>query len=322
MRIAIIGNVFKKKYLYVILIILFTVLPLTGCKKSASPGEENSMSFLNEAGFGIDNANAEGWYMTMDEKFEGTELNSLWTPSPHGLRDKEYWCDQMVSIGDGKALIKAETRSGHECGVCGVSEGWFTSGIETRKMVDGKSVNLFEQAFGYFEARVNFPDSRGMWSAFWLQTESIGNIGNDGKDGSEIDIYESSFYNTSLFPNNRNRIGHAIHYDGYGKEHKVKDAVFDMGYDLHEGFHLFSVLWTPEGYTFYVDRKETWKTDFGGVCKVPAFVRLTCEIRGNVFGPYSQLLGKFDGGVFEVDYVRIYQNKAYLEHIKSPADFQ
>ena len=40
-----------------------------------------------------------GWYLTYEDNFDGDALNSdLWVTSPHGLRNTEYWCDNMVRV--------------------------------------------------------------------------------------------------------------------------------------------------------------------------------------------------------------------------------
>lgn len=298
---------------------------LSGCNKeyTRDNGDEWKTKFdttapdLTNAGEGETAANQAGWFLTLNEEFDGDTLPELFAPSPHGLRNTEYWCDQMVSLRDGNAVIAAAYDDNHQCDVCGAVKGEFTSGIETRKMVDGKSVSLFEQAFGYFEARVKLPQSGGMWSAFWLQSEGQGNLGFGGEDGTEIDIYESSFYNT-----NRTQMGHALHYDGYDpKHHKCQDTIRDTGIDLYDGYHTFALKWTPEEYVFYVDGQVQWASDFGGVSKVPAFLRLTNEVRPGKTGPYGQRLGDFESGEFLVDWVRVYQNVNYLNAIKSTADF-
>lgn len=271
---------------------------------------------LAGAGTAQSTANADGWYLTFSEEFEGDTMPELFAASPNGLRKTEFWCDQMVQFLDGNAVITAAHDDNHQCDVCKETSGDFTSGIETRKMVDGQSVPLFEQAFGYFEARVKFPASGGMWSAFWLQSDNIGNIGFKGEDGTEIDIYESSFYRTK-----QSNMGHALHYDGYGKAHRCGDTIRDTGINLYDGFHTFALKWTPKEYVFYVDGQVTWASDFGGVSKVPAFLRLTNEVRPGKTGPYGQKLGEFEGGEFLIDSVRVYQNVNYLDFIKSPSDF-
>lgn len=275
-----------------------------------------AMPLVDGAGVDEASANADGWYVTLSEDFDGDTLPSPFTPSPHGLRKTEYWCDQMVSMQDGNVVVNATKETNHQCDIC-PKEGDFTSGIETRQMIDGKSVPLFEQAFGYYEARVKVPAAKGMWSAFWLQCNSMPNVGNKGEDGSEIDIYESSFFDT-----NRNEAGHCIHYDGYESRHRSKDAIVDAGTDLYEGYHTYALKWTPTEYVFYVDGVATWATNYGGVCKVPAFLRLTNEVRGDIVGPYGQRLGDFTSGEFYIDYVKVYQNKNYLSEIKSSADFE
>ena len=72
---------------------------------------------------------------------------------------------------------------------------------------------------------------------------------------------------------------------------------------------------------FYIDGKVSWASDFGGVSKVPSYIRFTNEVRPNKTGPYGQRLKAFDSGEFLIDYVKVYQNKEYLSHVKSIDDF-
>lgn len=62
----------------------------------------------------------------------------------------------MLEFTENGLIVHSEQRNNHNCDVCGVSEGIFTGGIETRRMADGKSEVLFAQAYGYFEATVLF----------------------------------------------------------------------------------------------------------------------------------------------------------------------
>ncbi|MDR0531000.1 MAG: glycoside hydrolase family 16 protein [Oscillospiraceae bacterium] len=263
-----------------------------------------------------------GWYVTMDEDFDGSTLPEPWVPSPHGLRNQEYWCDNMLCQPSGGTVkILAAKRSDNVCDIC-PKEGEFTSGIETRKMAGGKSVPTFEQAFGYYECRVRIPKHTGLWSAFWLQANSQGRLGAHGKDGTEIDIYESAF----LYEN-PNMTGNALLWDGYDNDwNRVADCRTVTDSSLYEGWHTYGLLWTPQSYTFFVDGKATWQTNAGGVSRVPSFVRLTVEIRRGETGPYGMRLGEFTNtnenpAVFEIDYVKIWQNTAYLKAIRSPEDF-
>ena len=82
-----------------------------------------------------------GWYLTYEDNFDGDALNSdLWVTSPHGLRNTEYWCDNMVRVENGNCVISAAYLDDNDCpdGKCPAS-GDFTSGIETR----GKQEQVF-----------------------------------------------------------------------------------------------------------------------------------------------------------------------------------
>lgn len=296
---------------------------LTGCEYTTYRGDywkknyDISLPDLIDVGDSTSTANVSGWYSTMIEDFEDANWSNLWKPVENTLRNEEYWCDKMVTQNDGNIEVLAEKSDDHDCENCGDKSNYYTSGIITCNYENGKRVPTFAQAFGYFEAKVQFPNSGGMWSAFWLQTTSQGQIGNGGKDGAEIDIYESSFWYKKDY------VGHCIHFDGYGKKHKAGQATHSVGKNLYEGYHTFGLKWTPEEYVFFVDGEAVWATDFGGICQVPAYIMLTNEIRQKAtYGPYGQKLGDFTGGTFKIDYVKVYQNVNYLSHIKSAEDFK
>lgn len=257
-----------------------------------------------------------GWYLTYEDDFDGDALNSdLWVTSPHGLRNTEYWCDNMVRVENGSCVISAAYLDDNDCpdGKCPAS-GDFTSGIETR----GKQ----EQVFGYYEARVKFPKAEGLWSAMWFQSGTMGRLGNGGKDGSEIDVFESSFYH------NPTQIGHCIHWDGYSDTwHRDSGAVVDTGVDLYDDYHVWGLLWTPTEYTFFLDGKPIACTNAGGVSQVAEYLRFTVEIRHTEYGPYGQKLGEFintreNPAEFQIDYVRAYQNTDFIASQKTAEDFK
>ncbi|MDR0531723.1 MAG: glycoside hydrolase family 16 protein [Oscillospiraceae bacterium] len=285
--------------------------------KEARPPVESAAVTRDEA-----MAKGGGWYVTMDENFDGDALPENWTTSPHAKRNTEWWCADTVSVGAGQASVLCYKEDNHVCsaGVC-PAQGVFTGGIETRKMVDGKSVNLFEQAFGYFECRVMIPKGEGLWAAFWLQSPTQGNIGNQGRDGSEIDVFES------VFANDPTLVGSALNWDGYHSFYQSHGTRYDTGVNLYEGWHTYGVLWTPVRYVFFVDGKPTFETNADRINRTPNFLRLTVESRpAGTVGPYGYTLGdmtatKDEPAVFSVDWVRVYQNTAFEPHIKAATDF-
>ncbi|MDR2047236.1 MAG: glycoside hydrolase family 16 protein [Clostridiales bacterium] len=311
---------------------------------------DKSLPNFATAGLGVENANGEGWYLVFSDEFEGSRLNSgeglvssvgteIWTTSPHGLRkatsvkgdteglNSSYWCPSMVTLNDGKVEIRAEQRTDHMCedGIC-PSAGIFTGGIETRRIADAdtsdgtasKGTNdelLFGQAFGYFEAYVRFPDGPGIWSAFWLQSSNQRKMGNLGKDGTEIDIYESAFVSKPSVT------GHALLWNGYTSPRSIsKGTTVDTGVSLYGAYHKFALKWTPDYYVFYVDDVPTWVSNDGGVSRVKEFLRLTVEVdEGDGWGPHGQIIGRFDPNfeyIFYVDYVKVYQNVHYAAYEK------
>ena len=181
---------------------------------------------------------------------------------------------------------------------------------------------LFSQAFGYFECRVKLPKSQGLWSAFWLQSPNMRKVGNEGKDGTEIDVYESAFINSK-----QSKMGHALLWDGYSKDGKVSDYIGELEQDLYDGYHTFALKWTPEYYVFYIDGTATWATSDGDVSRVKEFLRLTVEIdAGNGWGPHGQKIGNFEHSAaaddFMIDYVKVWQNENYEQFIQDDSEFE
>lgn len=97
----------------------------------------------------------------------------------------------------------------------------------------------------------------------------VGKVGNEGRDGTEIDIMEKPWLD--------DRINYALHWDGYGKDHKSKGTVVKVP-GVMEGWHTFGLCWKADEYVFYVDGKETWRTNAGGVSQVPEYIKLSDEI--------------------------------------------
>ena len=52
------------------------------------------------------------------------------------------------------------------------------------------------------------------------------------------------------------RVQHAFHWDGYGKDHKSEGFKATVP-GVMEGWHTFGLLWLSDEYVFFVDGKET-----------------------------------------------------------------
>jgi len=217
------------------------------------------------------------WKLVWHDEFEGTKLDETkWEIPPDGKRKGGYWMRKAVSL-DGKGHLKIET----------LKEG--------DKYIDGcaHTRGKFEHAFGYYVARMQIQKQPGHWSAFWMMGPGVTKVGDQGRDGTEIDIVEKPWLD--------DRVQHTFHWDGYGKDHKSEGKVVKVP-GVMEGFHTCALWWKPDEYIFYVDGKETWRSKAGGVCQVPQYMKLSDEV-GNWAGDIAK--AKLPDH-FLVDYVRVY----------------
>ena len=157
----------------------------------------------------------------------------------------------------------------------------------------------FRHKFGYWEFRCSFEqiDNIGHWPACWVQSPNMGKfIGDPNRGGIEIDVME--------LPRRDNTTQHAIHWDGYKKNHKSKSKKFKIK-NLLKDFHTFGLLWTETELVFYVDDKETWRYSISS--HVPQYIILSEEI--DTWGGPIQKEHAHLPDFFLVDYVRVYMPK-------------
>jgi len=218
------------------------------------------------------------WKLVWQDEFDGPKLDATkWNRLGDWKRRDGFWVKDDAYV-NGKGSLLLRTRQDGDRFTCGA--------VNTQ----GK----FEHAFGYYVARCKLPKEPGHWPAFWLMSDGVKRVGDDGRDGTEIDIIEVPWRDGRLMIN--------LHWDGYGKAHKSAGTKFQIE-GITEGWHTFGLCWLPEEYVFYVDGKEVWRSKAGGVSQAPEFIKLTEEI-GDWAGDIKQakLLD-----YFEVDYVRVYE---------------
>ncbi|MHB1037007.1 MAG: glycoside hydrolase family 16 protein [Pirellulales bacterium] len=217
------------------------------------------------------------WKLAWQDEFDGQKLDETkWEIPPDAPRRDASWVRRAVSLdGQGHLVIKTFKEG----------DKYFDGCVRTR----GKH----EHTFGYYVARIQLQKEVGHWPAFWLMGRNVGRVGDEGRDGTEIDIMEKPWLD--------GQVNHALHWDGYGRAHKSAGKKVDVP-GVMEGFHTYSLSWMPDEYVFYIDGRETWRTKAGGVCQAPLFVKLSDEV-GTWGGDISK--AKLPDQ-FVVDYVRIY----------------
>lgn len=248
--------------------------------------------------------------LTWSDEFDGDEVDMTkweagwWGNGNTFVRNGGWWNSDIAFVENDCLHIPTKY---YENGLKNDGKaGWYSTQLTTR--------NSFEQKYGYFEVRCILPKGTGLWSAFWAICEGTFNVDGSGKDGSEIDIFESPFYGDS---GKRDVVSSAIHYDGYDEAHKSKTIhkTHVYGSNPYEEFNTYGVEWNEKGYTFYINGHKCKETDFGGVSRVPEYLLLSVEVGGKNGIPDKSWAGDsidtndFEPTDFIVDYVRAYQYK-------------
>jgi beta-glucanase (GH16 family) len=170
-----------------------------------------------------------------------------------------------------------------------------------------KTLGLFAQTYGRFEARIKIPAGQGMWPAFWMLGEDISSAG--WPKCGEIDIME----NVGKEPGT---VHGSLH--GPSTERPTGDltSIFSLpvGQNFADDFHLYAVEWDPEIVRFYVDsnlyasfQSSQWPAGGKWVFDHPFFIILNLAVGGNWPGS-PDASTKFPQSML-VDYVRVYTKR-------------
>ncbi len=246
--------------------------------------------------------------ITFEEEFEGELDRSVWSGHyQYGdtteARKGSYWNQYLAQTKDGNLVIPVKYL---EDGMGGKGAGWYTAGIDT----DEDSPNGFSQKYGYFECRCILPKGADIWSAFWLMNSGVFDENGDGRDGTEIDIFESDCYGDFL----ENAVTSNLHFDGYGDAHQKHGATkFLLKNNPYEEFNTYGLEWNENEYIFYINGVETFRTDFGGVSQNEEYLILSVEMKGENGIPNQRENTPGEESEFIVDYVKVYQYKDIAE---------
>ena len=101
---------------------------------------------------------------------------------------------------------------------------------------------------------------------------------------------------------------HALHWDGYGQDHKHTGSGHVVLNESADGFHTYGVNWQPGKITFYVDGKETYSWSDPRVGSVEAYILLSLQMGGwkDSYGDNQQVDDAKLPGEMVIDYVRVW----------------
>jgi beta-glucanase (GH16 family) len=259
--------------------------------------------------------NRDYFRLTFQDEFNGNALDtSKWTHTFTGKRWDATLVPEAVSVGNGNLTVKTWselTSSGprHYSGVISTNE-------------------KFSQAYGFYEARIDFDSAPGTWSAFWVHSWNMtGSVSGDLLDrpdlvGAEIDVIEHR--STDQGGNDFSSGGyHAVHWNGYGANQQA-NGTMSWATNLASGFHTFGLLWARDRYEFYIDGNRTWSfTNANAISSIEQFMILSTEVQGGGwagqiptagYGTYANTTT-----MFKVDYVRAYAFNADSPFMPEPA---
>lgn len=191
---------------------------------------------------------------------------------------------------DGNGVLKITARQ----------ESYAGAGFTSARI---KTQGLFTQKYGRFEARIKTPTGPGVWPAFWMLGENIGQV--SWPQCGEIDIMEQRGQESFVTHG-------TLHGPGYSggnaitKSYALTNGRFDTNY------HVYAVEWGEDFVDFFVNDylyKRVTKADVKGewVYNQPFFLLLNVAVGGNFAGfpttgtPFPQ--------VMYIDYVKVYKQK-------------
>jgi beta-glucanase (GH16 family) len=232
------------------------------------------------------------------DEFNGTSLNTdIWDQPEYNRKINDngpdgWWLREDSYLdGNGHLVIRAKEIPNRNSDSDPLD--YSTGAIRT--------IWSFEQTYGKFEIRCQLPTQPGWWVAFWLLSPTVSHVDGSAEDGVEIDIFEGFGWT--------DHVDHALHWDGYGDAHQMIITDFTIP-GIREGFHTFSVEWYHDVYVFFIDGEETWRTDAGGICRAPAYIKITGELSTKPWFISTEWANDPQTATypdyFLVDYVRVY----------------
>lgn len=262
------------------------------------------------------------WKLIFSDEFDGDTLDTTkWAVRTHmmGKRAKHFVND-AYAIKDSNIHFRLELRNGIYCTtqlqtgynfMDGEGEAYDATASEGRKIEGVCDKNYFTwpigeikepkfiHRYGYYECRCKMQQKPGWWSAFWLQSPTIGATLDPVTAGVEVDIMEQFERNEVVQCNN--------HWNGYGSQHRSTGAVESRLTRTVDGYHYFGLYWNEERYDYYVDGMLV-NSFMDPVSHIPQFILLSTEAVGYRCADWNRWddLRGSEGDIWSVDHVRVF----------------
>ena len=165
----------------------------------------------------------------------------------------------------------------------------------------------FAFTYGRVDVRAKLPSGNGTWPAIWMLGTNVGETGNYwGQDANtvgwpkcgEIDIMESWGHNPYY-------VSSAVHCQAQFGSVPTGGTTLN---DPYNDYHLYSLVWTPEKLTFFVDSVETYeyfpssKNADNWPFTKDQYILLNVAI-------LPSISSTFDTARMQIDFVKVYQER-------------
>ncbi|NSL86295.1 family 16 glycosylhydrolase [Chitinophaga sp. Mgbs1] len=258
----------------------FLLFALISCKKDVK--ENNAPAGDNTAV--VKPATEAAWQLVWSDEFNGTGVDgSKWqfeTGPNTSNNEKQYYQAANAAVTNGNLVITARKQT---------VNGWpYTS---ARLNTAGR----FTTRYGRVEARIKLASGQGLWPAFWMLGNNIGDVG--WPKCGEIDIMEQ--VNTS------NTIYGTIHWDASGYVHYGGTTTTSF-----TDYHVYAVEWDASSIRWFVDGNQYWTANIQNNINSteefhnPFFIILNLAVGGNFPGQTVDE-SKLPASMY-VDYVRVF----------------
>ncbi|MHA1452938.1 MAG: glycoside hydrolase family 16 protein [Promethearchaeota archaeon] len=244
--------------------------------------------------------NPDDWELVFEDNFLGTELNtSYWSKNyhdgfPHGghtHNHRGYMTEENVNVSDGILIIRAENETHPDAPPAEYTYNqWmeynFTTGAIT-------SFEKMQFKYGYIEASMKMPKSKGFWPAFWT-------LPGEGGWPPEIDIHE-------FLSSHEQRVTGAYHWGADWTQLQSFGIFQNTGTDLSAGFHRYGLEWASDHLSWYFDGKQMGKyfSNSDAIAELgPQYILINMAIGGWEDDPDSTTIWP---ATYETDYVKIWQ---------------
>lgn len=189
------------------------------------------------------------WRRTWSDEFNGRAGSRVdtakWTAQIGGAgwgnKEFEFYTDSAKNAymdGRGSLVIKAISETLPPRFTCWYGRCRYTSARLTTK-------NIFEQAYGRFEARIKIPYGQGIWPAFWLLGKNIDEVGWPAC--GEIDIMENIGREPSI-------VHGTLHGPGFSAGNAIGASyALPKARRFADDYHVYAIEWEPEVIRWYVD---------------------------------------------------------------------